>query len=244
MQEESQTTVKQSYSDLRSIYIPASAIGHVNPGPVTVLIEDDDEFSVDGSLNAHGLLSGMAKLYSKLPLEIGSTITFAVQEAGTIVIKAPKPPLGGTEPVPTEATTVFERNHLRHIHLEIFRAENLESWEPETETDVYLAFGVLQEYTDFQYCCGASKALLNRLDASYDESAKPDAILIDRKTDQYLFAEWKKYSGDYKINHSPEDVDVLVCWHDNELDRAKLPPRVVALQSIAKLAVAAKLAGE
>ncbi len=73
----------------------------------------------------------------------------------------------------------------------MFRPESLDTWKPETETDVYVAFGVLHEFTDFKYCCGASKAILEKLGADYDGTAKPDAILIDRVTDEYLMAEWK-----------------------------------------------------
>jgi hypothetical protein len=244
-----EATVKPSYIDLRSIYVGAAALKdeHLTPGTITVLIEDDPEFSVEGTLNAQGLLSGMAKLYSKLPLPDGTKIAFAVQADGSIIVRSPKPP--AVPPAPgagaAEAPkTVFEVKHLKHIHIEAFRPENLDNWEPETETDIYLAFGVLQDFTDFQYCCGASKALLTKLGASYEEAAKPDAILIDRKSDQYLMAEWKKHSADFKVNHKPDDVDVLVCWHDNELDKKKLPPRVVALHSVAKKAAEAKLGVE
>ena len=113
--------------------------------------------------------------------------------------------------------------------------ENLNDWEPQTEPDVYLVFGVLQKYTEFRYCCGASKALLDKLGAKYEEAAKPDAILIEAITGRYLMAEWKKYSSDFQKNHDKNDVDVLVCWLDNENDKGKLPPRVLALQDIARL---------
>ena len=139
--------------------------------------------------------------------------------------------------------TLFARDNYRHIHLEPFRPENLHTWEPETEADVYLAFGVLQEFTDFQYCCGASKAVLDKLGANYTDSSKPDAILIDRTTDEYLMAEWKKHSSDFKANHKKDDVDVLVCWNDNETQRDALPPQVLALHSVAKIAAQTALQG-
>jgi hypothetical protein len=239
-----ETTVRPAYIELRSIYVGAQARGELAPGPVTVLIEDDDEFSVEGTLNAQGLLSGMAKLYATLPLLQGTRVHFAVQADGSIVVKSPKPSDGVPPAAVVGGETVFEAKRFKHLHFEIFRPENLDNWEPESETDVYLAFGVLQEFTDFQYCCGVSKALLDKLGATYAESAKPDAILIDRNTDQYLLAEWKRLSVDYKLNHGPEDVDVLVCWHDNELDKARLPRRVLALHSIAKKAAGTKLGDE
>jgi len=238
------STIRQSYIDLRSIYIGADALKdeQLEFGRVTVLLADDDTFSAEGTLNSQGLLSGMAKLYAKLDLKDGTEVSFSVEGGGTLLIHAPTPPAtSATEELDPGASgrpkSVFQKQNLRHIHIEPFRPENLDNWEPETETDVYLAFGVLQEYTDFQYCCGASKSLLAKLGASYEESSKPDAILIDRTTDEYLIAEWKKFSSDFKQNHAPEDVDVLVCWHDDEKDSQKLPRRVLALHAVARKAV-------
>ncbi|MBN1362703.1 MAG: hypothetical protein JW993_19045 [Sedimentisphaerales bacterium] len=211
------------------------------------MLEDNDTFSVEGNLNTQGLLSGMAKLYHRLNLKDGTKLVFSVGDEGTIIIHSPaeptpKAPEVAAPAVPRPQNTVFATKQLRHVHLETFRPENLNIWEPETETDVYLAFGVLQEFTDFQYCCGASRGLLDKLGADYNETSKPDAILIDRTSDQYLIAEWKKHSSDFKTNHKPEDVDVLVCWHDNEVDRTKLPPVVLALHSVAKKAAETALA--
>ena len=191
----------------------------------------------------------MARLYRRLGLQDGVKLELSVGEDGNIIIHFPGELEPGGEPaIPTpqsvEVKTVFSAKQFEHIHIEPFRPENLNNWEPETETDVYLAFGVLQEFTDFQYCCGVSQALLKRLGANYDESSKPDAILIDRTNDQYLMAEWKKYSSDFKANHKPEEVDVLVCWHDNELDRKKLPPRTLALRAVAKKAAEIELAND
>lgn len=123
---------------------------------------------------------------------------------------------------------------LAHIHIEPFRPENLNHWNPETETDVYMAFGVLQEFTDYRYCCGASADLLRRLGATYQ--TKPDAVLISRLDDHYLMAEWKMKSSDFKSNHLPSDVDVVVCWVDDEPDKSKLPPTTLALRDVARLA--------
>ena len=49
-------------------------------------------------------------------------------------------------------------------------------------------------------------------------------------------AEWKKSSSDFKSNHKPDDVDVLVCWLDDETDRLLLPPKVLALRDVARTA--------
>ncbi len=238
-----ETTVTGSYAKLRSLYVPADALSSsgVTGGSLVVLVHGDEEFSVEGTLGTNGLLSGMAKLYQRLDLVSGDTIEFDIQNEGdqpTITVLSP--PIGVEEPETTEGLkreTVFAKKAQRWIHLEVFRPENLNNWEPETETDVYLAFGVLQEYTDYQYCCGASVSVLRKLGIEVNDSSKPDAILVDRRNDEYLLAEWKKHSADFKLNHEPEDVDILVCWHDNETQRARLPVRVLALHGVAKLAV-------
>jgi hypothetical protein len=253
MKKEYETRIKPSYMQLRSIYLGADTLRDPNlrSGTVTVLLENDEEFSVEGTLNPQGYLSGMAKLYRHLKLQDGTVMVFSITDNGNIVVRAANAPQTGgedkdLEPTlpPSVETTIFERKKLRHVHIEPFRPENLNNWEPETETDVYLAFGVLQEYTDFQYCCGASTTLLKKLGANYDDSAKPDAIVVDRTTGQYLMAEWKKHSSDYKGNHKPDDVDVLVCWHDNETDKSKLPRTVLELHSVAKTAASTVLLAE
>jgi hypothetical protein len=136
---------------------------HLSPGTITVLIEDDDEFSGEGTFNAEGLLSGMAKLYGKLPLSDGTKLLFAFQADGSVIVISPQPAAGAPAPGAGDAAqvpqTMFEAKQLKHIHIEAFRPENLDNWEEETETDICLAFGVLQAFTDFQYCCDANKTL-------------------------------------------------------------------------------------
>jgi len=191
----------------------------------------------------------MTKLYKRLGLKPGMTIEFEVPSKNTIVVKIPGSMPVAPVVVPVEQT-VFERKKLKHIHIEPFRPENLRHWEPETETetetetDVYLAFGVLQEYTDYRYCCGASKSLLTKLGAYDESSSKPDAILIDQATDQYLMAEWKMKSSQFSANHHRDDIDVLVCWHDDEADRSKLPNRVVSVLEVAREAAAESLSDD
>jgi hypothetical protein len=244
-------TIKDTYVKLRCLYLETAAwkTGLLGVGQATVLLSNDNTFVAEGKLNGGGGLTGMAKLYKRLGLVTGAELEYEIPRKNTIVVQI-RAEAGGARPEPAVAAgaavaqTVFERKALKHLHIEPFRAENLHHWEPETETDVYLAFGVLQEFTDFQYCCGASKALLQRLGAFEEGGTKPDAILVDRATDQYLMAEWKMRSSAFATNHRPEDVDVLVCWIDDETDRAKLPPRIVALQEVARLAAADRLQDE
>jgi len=241
--------IRPSYVELRSLYLGAAAIKdkHFSPGRTTVLLPTAEDFAVEGSLSADGLLSGMSKLYKTLSLKDQDSVAFQFIEDGNIIVTSPLPPpaaLAVANAAATPASTVFSRKQLKHVHLEPFRPSSLNEWEPENETDVYLAFGVLQRFTDYEYCCAASKSLLDTLGASYSDSSKPDAILIDRTTGEYLMAEWKKFSSDFKANHKSEDVDVLICWLDNETDRSILPPQVLALHSVAKTAARAQLLDE
>lgn len=238
--------IQPSYVELRSIYLGASAVKdpHFSPGRVSVRLPLQGDFAAEGTLNRTGFLSGMAKLYHALNLKPDDTIEFELSDSGDVVVLAPPPPSAVSLPATAHAgdlSTVFARRKLKYIHLEPFRPSSLDEWEPEGETDIYLAFGVLQEFTDYQYCCAASKALLTRLGAQYDETSKPDAVLIHRTTGEYLMAEWKKYSVDFKSNHRADDVDVLICWHDNETDRSKLPASVLALHAVAKTAAQQQL---
>jgi len=237
--------ITPSYMELRSLYIGADARKEdkFTTGKVTVTLAADTDFSIEGTMNAAGYLSGMAKLYKKLNLQDGTEVQYEFTGDGGLTIHSPAAAEPAAEPAAGEQQTVFQTQNLRYIHIEPFRPENLNTWEAETETDIYLAFGVLQEYTDYQYSCGASKALLDKLGATYDDTSKPDAILIDRTTDEYVMAEWKKHSSDFESNHKPEDVDVVVCWIDNENDRAKLPGKVLALHLVAKTAAETTLTG-
>lgn len=245
-------SIADAYVALKCLYLETAAwkTGLLEPGRATVLLSNDDTFAVEGKLNGRGGLTGMAKLYKHLQLATGSELKYEIPSKNTIVIQVAEKeqeaqPQGADKPADAPvAQTVFERKGFKHLHLEPFRAENLHYWEPETEPDVYLAFGVLQEFTEFQYCCGASKALLQRLGGYNESVAKPDAILVDRVTGQYLVAEWKMRSSAFATNHNAEDIDVLVCWIDDATDRTKLPPRVVAIQDVARRAAAERLTEE
>jgi hypothetical protein len=116
----------------------------------------------------------------------------------------------------------------------VFRPENLLNWQPESEPDVYIAFGILQEYTQYRYCCATSTALNTKL--GFTVGTKPDAILISNDTDEYLVAEFKMQSSSFKVNHQRTDIDVLIVWQDDEENRGILPPTVVCLEEIARLA--------
>jgi hypothetical protein len=139
------------------------------------------------------------------------------------------------------------RQQLRPIFMEPFRPENLATWEPQTEPDVYLAFGVLQEYTEFEYCCGASQELLSAWGYRPASKTRPDAILISRADKSYVVAEFKISTRDFaRSKHLKEDVDVLVVWNDDmagKQDKVNLPSSIVVLQDVARQAAEEGLLG-
>jgi hypothetical protein len=236
-------TVKESYWKIRSLYIPKVVINStgLTPGPVTIKHKDDPSFEVEGTLNVNGLVSGLSKLYYRLNLQVDQQLEFSAQN-GTIVIVSPPEAQPSSLQV-SPAQSVLDRKQARHVHVDPFRPENLAKWSPKTEADVFVAFGVLQEYTDYEYCCGLSKDVLSKLGLS-DASTKPDALLISRGTSEQLVAEFKMRSSDFKVNHKPDEVDVLVCWEDDETNKALLPSKVVVLKDVALTAAQLQLAPE
>lgn len=246
------TTIKAGYRLLNSIYLGTEAIeqsGLLRGSKVSVAIKEKPEFAVTGTLNSSGILSGMAKVYRWLDLQEGDVLNFEVLSQDQIPIivvskagtgaQGEKPPQ--VTPVVASGEKVFRRQHLRPIHIELFAPENLNRWEPENEPDVYMAFGVLQEYTKFRYCCATSQSLLDRLGSTI--SPKPDAILVDDETDEYLVAEFKMVSSDFVKNHKREDIDVLIVWVDNATDKSQLPPTVLCLREIARAAAQEQIMG-
>lgn len=235
-------TITASYASMYVLYFGASAVDGVNlqPGRARVSVQGETGLTAEGSMNLYGGVSGMSKIYKRLGLIAGDTVEATVVAPNEIVITGvSKQGVAVTAPAPVAPATVatgsvFQRQSLKAIHFELFRPQNLNDWEPENEPDVYMAFGVLQEYTEYRYCCSTSASLLSRL--GYTAATKPDAVLVSADTDQYMIAEFKMNSAHFKGNHQPGDVDVLVVWTDDETDRSKLPPNVVCLRDIAKKA--------
>jgi hypothetical protein len=234
-------TITEGYKKLYSLYFGRAEIERAGlvAGTVTMLIKDVGGFSSQGTLNPNGTLSGMARVYSQLNLQVGDEVSCEVEgpdqvfvtgvsQAGRAAQSTPSPLAAPTG----ERTTVFQAQRLKSVHIELFRPENLNLWSPEGEPDVYMAFGVLQEYTRYRYCCATSQRLLNRL--GFKAETKPDAILVDDNTGEYVVAEFKMQSSSFSANHQPDDVDVLIVWDHDEDDRSKLPPDVVCLREIAR----------
>lgn len=248
-----ESAITPSYKKIYVLYFGREVIesARLLPGRVTVYLRDDKEFSAEGTLNGAGSLSGMARVYKRLNLQAGDKIAFEVvsptQLTAVSVTNAGEP---GNKAIPAakipeptaSAPGVFQREGLRYRHIEVFSPTNLLHWEPQTETDIYLAFGVLQKYTEFRYCCGTSKSLLNDLGLTLD--TKPDAILIREDSRDYILAEFKMRSSAFPFNHKPGDVDLLVVWDHDHTDRSQLPPSVLSLRDVARLAAQEAISDE
>jgi len=238
------STIRQSYIDLRGINLGAAFVHEhdLQPGQrYDMVIEGLPDVEARGTLDRSGFIGGLAVLYRNYALEVGDVLDVSYDGA-VIHITPPLERRRQEEPEPTPAQEaeedtrpVFERQGLRHVHIEPYAPGNLSNWVPQTEADVYMVFGDLSEYTDYRYCCGASSTLMNSL--GYKADTGPDAILIERATGQYLVAEFKMRSKDFKLNHLREDVDVLICWEDDEADRTVLPPQVVGLHALLATAI-------
>ena len=245
--------ITKSYIKANSLYIGRrgmESFGVEAGDQLIVNAAEAPDMEATGKLNANGAISGMYPIYERLALREGDIVELERIAARTVRIRvmeratqAASGPQGEVLPAPPRSDEgqdqvsedvyegVFRRMGLRHKHIELFVPENLNRWEPATETDVYMAFGVLQDLTGYLYCCGTSKELLN--DLGWKASgAKPDAVLIDAGTYEYMLAEFKMRSSDFKRNHAADEVDVLVVWKDDEADRSTLPAIVLCLHDI------------
>jgi len=238
----------RTYIDMRSVNLGAELISHYalqSRQKYPIRIVGDPSLETRGTLNQSNALSGLSTLYRHYNLQVDDEIT--VDYDGTHILITPPgsrkretvaaatplvaPTVAGTPPTaPPAAGNVFTRKSLKHIHLEAFAERNFREWTPKTEADVYLVFGAISEYTDYKYCCGASQELLTKL--GYSATTKPDAILIDRATSEYLIAEFKMWSSEFATNHLRDDIDVLICWSDDATDRSVLPDEVVCLSQL------------
>ncbi|MDX1995761.1 MAG: hypothetical protein SF029_25485 [bacterium] len=151
------STVTNTYITLNAIYLGTTLIkmGLLYPGRIAVGIEGQDNFSAEGTLNRNGLLTGMAKLHAEFRLKDGQTIQFRIvnSDVTPIVLFRPHPTSQFDQTLETldnefsnalagsslsDTKSVFSTLASKHIHIEVFRPENLRNWEPQTETDVYM----------------------------------------------------------------------------------------------------------
>lgn len=227
-------TLTASAFDLKSLNIGRKP--EVRPGLVQVLgtSEDGDVKPIKQGKYNGDLLTGMSAVLKRLNLGAGDQYHLRVDGESQITITSPLLDRRAPDQKAVSDNSVSRRLGLRHLRMEQLRPENHVFWEPQLEADVYAAFGMLQEFSGYEYCCGTSAELLKSLSGQEWPTTKPDAILVNTADNAYEIAEFKKKSSDFTINHEKEEVDVLVCWLDDASDRSKLPRTIVALKDIAR----------
>lgn len=262
-------SVAPSYRKLSSIYAGLDPVkkGKVDTGSLNVRYKayyDRESKSWEyescdcGYSLRNGLISGLARFYRFENGRLGEKYDLklkVISEQEVEIVNLPDE-LYATTPEDVEkaelreARGIFEKQNLKHLHIDPFRKENLKYWTPRSEADVYLVFGVVEKYTGYKYCCGANNELLELLGYRSSNDVKPDAILIDQgvrqKTGEYVIAEFKMNSSSFTLNHKKEDVDVLVVWQDDyngtEAEREKdLPSKVIVLSEIVRGALKEEL---
>lgn len=220
----------------------------------SIMIDGIPIENITGTLTNSYYLGGLSPLYKRFDLHDGDEIEIEYKDGFIHLVppsdklnkQTPEQDVGEQDTVGQtdntthfpEELTVFGKKQLRHIHIEAYSPGNLARWTPRTEGDVYMVFGALSEYTDYRYCCGTNQDLLKQL--RYSASAKPDAILIDRNTNEYLIAELKMKASAFTSNHNKEDIDVLICWEDDAKIKDSLPSKVVVLRDVLEKAIEAK----
>lgn len=238
--------IQKSYIQLRSINVGKQFISDnsLETGEYYSVLIDGIEDELTCKLWPDGIVSGLARLHRHYGLRAGDFVYVAFDgeqfriRSDNAVRETDKTPSlsqaneGDQSAESIALGSVFARKNLAHIHIEPYSPGNLGNWEPQSESDVYIVLGAVSDFTDFRYCCSTSKSLLDRLGYSSCNGVKPDAILIDRSSDEYLVAELKMRSSAFTSNHHAEDIDVLVCWIDDATDRRKLPLRVLALKPL------------
>lgn len=254
--ESTKSKITDNYVKMRFVSIGRefSSRNNLQPGQqysIRIVDETVEEvFETRGTLTKSYILGGLSILYRNYELITGDEINIEYN-GSRVLITPPKdkkkcavtyPAImldSGDETIKEQTCSVFDRKCLKHIHIESFAERNFREWTPKTEADVYLVFGAISEFTDYKYCCGTSADLLKKLGYDYSETSKPDAILIDRATDEYLISEFKMKSSGFKSNHKKEDIDVLICWVDDETDRDLLPNNVLCLNRLIEKSITA-----
>lgn len=230
--------LSRSYKEISSLNLGADFVREANLAagktyPITVEGMDDVELS--GTLQRTGLIGGLAAMYRHFP-HLPPNAEFEVSFDGTTIHIQPPgtpTPLPPVDAAASQSNYVLDRKDARRIHILPYDPASLNTWEPKGEPDVYMVFGRLAQFTEYRYCCASSKEVLNKFGIDIDP--KPDAILVEEGTDRYIISEFEVVSSSFlKHGHKKDDIDLIVCWKDDETDpiaRDKLP-KVLALHKL------------
>lgn len=234
--------LSETYKNTYSLPIGVKAIGkNLNVGPITIFINNrQDVYS--GRLNENGVISGLAELFQDKKLESGMTFSYKNHLVNSILLYLDGG--SGKNKSTGKPSVDSPSGKLKWHHNEIYYSDNFNRWAPNEVLDVFFAFGLLHEMTDYSYCGALNNEIISKIEYFKripNANIRPDAILHHKQTNNYLIAKFESNASDYKKHHNPDDVDVLVVWRDDEKDRSCLPMHVVELYRLAKKASAQPL---
>ncbi len=219
--------ISETYLSNGSLYLGINVTrGELSPGSIIVRSDNIDNAFI-GQLSKNGTVSGLSKMYRALKIKPGVSVEYKAISDSEIILN-----------FDFSCDNASDNASLNWCHFEPFRVTNFEHWNPTGENDILVAFGALMQFTEYEYCRYTAKDDLHKigyfdLDQRYNPN-KPDAIVFNKKTREYLIAEFKIKSSLFKSNHKPNDVAVLFVWEDDEKDRTHLPATVISLKDLAK----------
>ena len=227
--------LSETYKNIYSLPIGMKAINNkLRVGPVSIFINNRQEI-YGGKLNENGVISGLSQLFREQNLRSGMMFSYENHDVDSILLylndDSAKNEMTGNQFADSPS------KKLKWPHNEICHPDNFKRWSPNSEIDVFFAFGLLHYMTNYSYCCALTNEVIAQIeyfDRISTAKRKPDAILHNKHTNHYLIAKFESNSSDYKKRHNPNDVDVLIVWRDNETNRSHLPMQVVELYSLAK----------
>lgn len=224
-------SIKEKYQGLSSLYLGIKFTrGVFQLGKINIKVNEKDRLYT-GTLNKNGMITGLSQLYTDLELTPGIQLEFEKTSDNSILLKVESQ---------SSISDVVEKkkDNLSWCFFEPLRITNIDHWMPNSESDILVVFGSLWQYTDYNYCCSATKDNLKKIgflvDGNPDNPNKPDAILFNNKTSEYAITEFKMKSSHFKSNHNPKDIHVLFVWDDDEKERSYLPKTVISLKALAK----------
>lgn len=226
--------LSETYKNIYSLPIGMKAINNnLKVGPISIFINNQQEV-YNGRLNENGVISGLVQLFRDENLKSGMTFAYENHDIDSILLY-----LDDNSSLDEITGNIFANppsKNLKWPHHEVYHPDNFKRWSPNNVIDVCFAFGLLHHMTNYSYCCALDNSKIAQIEYFERISTaknKPDAILHDKYTNDYSIAKFELNSSNYKKHHTPDDVDVLIVWRDDEKERSHLPTQVIELYQFA-----------
>ena len=225
----------------------------VGPGPIHIHFDHNPDWQFTGNYNSRRYITGLAAFYHALKPQVGTRLLYTWEEPTRTMrvheIIAPTP--GSVEESATPPKrkqyrkkkvtavvnlreSVFVRRRLRYVFLQKLDLEHPLAIPPSSTVDLMIRFMLTQKKTPFEWICAPDDALLRRLGYPVPLGAKsrPDAILLERKTQELLIAAFCMRSSEFIAQREHHDYDVCIAWQDDAKKPGSLPARTLYLDSI------------